>query len=263
MHLDSYAGCFLIVLVSILLAIAGQLAMRKMVHHERLTKSHEVGGSIYQVVGTLYAVLLGLVVVDSMQKFQIARDVTEHEANSLASVFMLTDRLPDPKKTQIQKMCVDYSNLVINTEWHQMNEGSYSPDARRLAVNINKAVMSFEPTTENEKAVYQQLIQDANDFWQARRSRINMALNGTPAVEWVTLVAGGIITVFFTYFFGLENVKLQMIMTSMVSMLISLNLVLVLLFASPFSGDLCVSTESFKIDQGIFENRVTSLNQSH
>lgn len=60
----------------------------------------------------------------------------------------------------------------------------------------------------------------------------------------------------FTFFFGLENLKLQVAMTAMVAMLISLNLYLVLLFGYPFSGDIRIGSEAFKIDLGIFEDHL-------
>jgi hypothetical protein len=83
-----------------------------------------------------------------------------------------------------------------------------------------------------------------------------MATHGLPRVEWFVLIIGGIVTVAFTYFFGVENQKVQMIMTCMVSLLISLNLYLVVLFGAPFSGDLCIDSDAFKVDRIIFENQL-------
>ena len=77
MQLDSYFGGVVVVLLSTLASVAGLLITRKLVDLNKLRASHEVGGYLLSVVGTLYAVLLGLVVVDAMQKFHVARDVTE------------------------------------------------------------------------------------------------------------------------------------------------------------------------------------------
>ena len=116
--------------------------------------------------------------------------------------------------------------------------------------------MQFEPTSENQKAIYPVMVQEACQIWDFRRARTNLATHGLPNVEWFVLIIGGIVTVVFTYFFGIENQRAQMAMTCMVSLLISLNLYLVVLFGAPFSGDLCVDDDAFKVDQAIFENQL-------
>jgi hypothetical protein len=75
-------------------------------------------------------------------------------------------------------------------------------------------------------------------------------------VEWFVLILGGIVTVVFTYFFGIESLKVQVMMTVMVSLLISLNLYLVILFGAPFSGDLQVSPEALHVDKLIFDDQL-------
>ena len=45
-------------------------------------------------------------------------------------------------------------------------------------------------------------------------------------------------------------------MTAMVSILISLNMFLVLLYGYPFSGELCINPDAFMITRSIFDNRV-------
>lgn len=64
MDLDNYwVGAALIIGLAFL-SVAGLLAVRRYIHLDNLRKCHEVGGYLLSVVGTMYAVLLGLVVVD-------------------------------------------------------------------------------------------------------------------------------------------------------------------------------------------------------
>lgn len=260
MSLDTYGSGFLLVMGSSGIAVLGLLLTRRYINLDCLRASHDVGGYLLSVVGTLYAVLLGLVVVDSMQKFQNAREITEREANSLADVFLLSSRLPDKQRGEIRNLCIAYGRQVMDVEWNNMEDGKYCPEAQRLAIRLVNNLLQFEPETENQKVLYPQMVADATEVWQCRRARINMAVNGVPVPEWIALIGGGIVTMFFTFFFGLENLRLQIIMTSMVAMLISLNVYLVLLFGYPFSGDLCMGMDSFKINQLIFENRIAEKN---
>jgi hypothetical protein len=252
----TYAVCAVIIIGSAVLAVAGLLLARKIMDAEHLKSTHEVGGYLLSVVGTLYAVLLGLVVVDAMAKFQVARDTTSHEANALMDVYMLSDCLPKDKKDASRALCFDYATEVQNNEWKAMSKGQISTDARRIVIKLSKLLVSFEPVTENQKALYPQLVQESTELWDNRRMRVNMALYGVPAVEWIALIAGGAVTVIFTYFFGLEHLRLQICMTAMVAILISLNLVLLLMFGYPFSGSISISPDSFRLVQDVFEGKL-------
>lgn len=256
MKIDSYGVGFALIAGICIISMVGLYYVRRYFHLDNLRKCHEVGGYLLSVVGTMYAVLLGLVVVDAMTKFQTARTIVEQEANSLADVFLLAEQFPEVKAHKVRSLCNTYVTEVIEKEWDSMTEGKINLSARRAAVNLMREVMQFEPTTENQKAIYPVMVSEACQVWDFRRARTNMATHGLPRVEWFVLIIGGIVTVTFTYFFGVENQKAQMIMTCMVSLLISLNLYLVVLFGAPFSGDLCIDSDAFKVDRIIFENQL-------
>lgn len=256
MKIDSYLDGAILVIAVAILSVAGLLIVRKYFDSEKLKSHHEVGGYLLSVVGTMYAVLLGLIVVDAMTKFQTAREVVEQEANSLADVFLLANSFPKDKCRKVQSVCNEYVKVVLEEEWPAMAEGRISNTARKAIVELMKEVMSFEPVTENQKAIYPIAVQEACQVWDFRRARTNMAQHGIPAIEWIVLVIGAVVTIVFTYFFGLSDAKAQMAMTSMVSLLISLNLYLVILFGAPFSGDLQVYPDAFKVDKLIFDNQL-------
>ena len=70
------------------------------------------------------------------------------------------------------------------------------------------------------------------------------------------LIFGGIILVFFTYFFGVENFKMQVLMTALVTLVLALNMVIVAMFAYPFSGDVRVWPIAFKSDLQTFQQEL-------
>jgi hypothetical protein len=191
-----------------------------------------------------------------MNKFQTARNIVEAEANNLADIFMLSDRFPPAKAKVVHELCNFYCNQLITKEWKAMVHAEISMDARKAAIKLIREVTDFEPVTENQKAIYPILVQETCQLWDNRRARTNIAEYGVPNVEWLVLLLGGVVTVVFTYFFGLESVRVQIAMTAMVSLLISLNLYLVVLFGAPFSGDLCVGEEAFEVDKKIFDNQL-------
>ena len=63
---------------------------------------------------------------------------------------------------------------------------------------------------------------------------------------WFVLIVGGITTIMFTFFFGSENLKAQIMMASMLALIIALILFTVLLLDFPFTGGMNISSFAFK-----------------
>jgi hypothetical protein len=249
---NSYVFGLLLVLLSTVASVFGLLIVRRRVGLETLASWHDVAGYLLSVVGTMYAVLLGLIVVDAMNKFETARTTVEQEANGLADVFLLAERMPPKQRLRIQDMCLSYASVVIDDEWPAMAHQDVSLPARHMAVRLIKAVQDFEPVTESQKAIYPIIVTESMTIWDNRRARTNAATNGIPAVEWSVVLFGGAVTIIFTYFFGLQSLKSQIVMTSMVAILIGLNIYLIFLFGYPYAGDLKVEPEAFEVDRRIF-----------
>src|SRR6516164_4439051 len=93
----------LVVLGSTVVAVAGMLFVRQRFALDELRSHHEVAGYLLSVVGTLYAVLLGLVVVDVHSKHQQARMMEETEASAIADLFHIVNAFPDKPRNTIQQ----------------------------------------------------------------------------------------------------------------------------------------------------------------
>jgi hypothetical protein len=251
---DSYLIGGLIVLTGVILSVIGLLLVRRKVSPEDLKHYHEVASPLLSVVGTLYAVLLGLVVVDCMAKFQQAHFIVGQEANAVANIFELADGLPSAKRTQIHQLCMDYVHEVRTNEWNQMDRGTASTKAQKDRVLLYKACVIWEPITESQKAIYASLLEELSEFTDARRDRLVLSINGVSPAVWFVLLVGAACTTIFTYFFGVPNLLSQIIMTAGVSLLIGLNLLLVNFYGYPFSGDVKVYPEEFDRDEKIFKD---------
>ncbi len=242
-------------LASVALSIGGLLLVRRKLSASTLASCHDVGGFLFAAISTLYAVLLGLLVVDALAKFQDAQHQTEQEANSVASIYMLAEGLPSNKKQEVQGLCRDYCKDVVEYEWPAMNSGKYSAEARVAALKLVRSVNSIHAANESDSAIASTAMAQACDFWATRRSRIVTATHDVPPIEWTVLIIGGVITITFTYFFGLENLGVQTAMTAMVAIMTSLNLFLFWMFSQPHSGSIRINPDSFIGDIHIFEGQ--------
>lgn len=247
LYLDYYIIGIPVIFVTIILILYIQKIVRDKLGKETIIKCHEVGSYYLQVVGTFYAVLLGLIVVDSMTKFQQAQASLDQEANALVAIYSSAERFPEQRKS-LEKLVINYTNEVLNTELSLMeNTEKWDPKARDFALEMLQQVKQIEPVTENQKAIYPILLSEVSDLLTARRERIKISNFGEPPIEWIMLIAGGIITLTLTFFFTIESHGIHMFMRAVVSLMILMSLYLTYLFGSPFSGDLKVSDDPYKM----------------
>ena len=233
MAIGSYFSGFLLICASNLVSILGLLVVRRALREKDLISSHDVGGYLLSVVGTMYAVTVGLVVVDSMNQFEEARLMTEQESNCLADMILLSYQLPVQDRQKIQDLTLKYIDEVIKDEWPAMNAGRHSLKARRAAISLIGEVSGFAPKSEKDIVIYDALVDLTCRFWDSRRTRTLAAMQGVPTLEWFVLISGGIITVVFTYFFKLKHLRVQAFMTALVSTTIAINRYLVVLLGYP------------------------------
>lgn len=250
-HLDHYPLGVAVIVLSVVAVLFLQSVIERFLGEETLRKAHEVGGYYMSLVGTFYAVLLGLVVFDAMSKFEDADRTVQSEARAALAVFSLSAQFPEHEPA-IRTLVHDYVRDVIDKEWTLMGEGKVSKTANEDLVNLLSVVESIAPKTQNQQAVYGVLLAETVSLWNSRLNRNKVSNYGVPAAEWVVLLIGASLTIAYTFFFTTESHGIHLVMRGMVTLLIAMSLYLVLLFGAPFSGDLNVSDAPFRFVEGVF-----------
>lgn len=243
---------FLVVVGGTSLSVLGMLAVRKYFHVTILESHHEVAGYLLSVIGTLYAVLLGLIVVDVQGKYSQAQIMAETEANAAADLFLLSQALSPEVRDKIAGGVSEYVDVVLNEEWgNNVPRTSFTRGSAMPLRQIWQTVSSYEPVTNRQQACYSTMLTTLGQLADARRFRVVSTRGGISPVLWLVLIAGGVATVLFTYFFGVSNVFAHSMMTALVALCLSLNVMLVVLFSNPYKGDLKIQPDGFRYDQKI------------
>jgi high-affinity Fe2+/Pb2+ permease len=81
---------------------------------------------------------------------------------------------------------------------------------------------------------------------QARRSRLHLAVGIVPSMLWAVLTLGGVLTVGFTFFFGTKNLRAQILMTGILSILVFMSLFVIISINHPFTGPVHVDSEPLR-----------------
>lgn len=69
-----------------------------------------------------------------------------------------------------------------------------------------------------------------------RRARVEAAESLVPGVIWPVLFFGAIVTIAYTFFFGMENLRAQALMTGMLAAIIFSGLLTAIVIDRPFVG---------------------------
>lgn len=253
--MNSYLVGFLVMAATSVLAVCGMLVVRRIVGVEKLKSFNEVAGNSFQVVGTFYAVLLGLIVVDAMTDMSDLRSVVEQEANAAADIYILSRGLPEPQQKKIQELTSGYVDTVIDEEWPAMREARVSTKAIVQVNELWNTIIDFKPAADDQKDIRQLCLERVSELGDSRRSRLITSSHGVSTELWTVLIIGGILTLGFSYFLGLSSTIGQALMTVVIASTLSLNVYLVFLFGYPFSGPYCVEPDGFLVDRLIFRMR--------
>ena len=237
-----------------LVAVAGLVAVQRLVPAARRREHNEVAGFIYAVVGVIYAVLLALTVIAVWEEHEAAKATVRQEANELADLFWLARRFPEPEGPRLQELALSYARVVAEEEWALMARGDgSSPEAWALMDAMRLRTQKLEVDTRSEQVLFERGLEHVDALADARRERMVEAEEGIPAVLWAVLVLGGIITVGFTYLFGLENTWSHRLMVAAVAGVIALVLFTIGSLEYPFSGGTRIGPEAFELARDRFE----------
>jgi hypothetical protein len=236
----------LTVLVPVLVAVAGLALVQRLVPPDRRERQNDVAGFIFAVLGVAYAVLLAFVVIAVWQDYKTAQTNVESEAHELAGVYFLASQLPEPDRTRLQDLARTYARVVVNQEWPMMKQGQTSPRADSLLRQLRLELLKFDPHTEGEQVLYERGLTQLHDAVDARRSRLLEVREGIPELLWVVLVLGGVITVSFTYLFGLKSNLAHALMVAALTLLICGILFTIGEFNNSFSGPVEIQPEAFR-----------------
>ena len=243
----------LIVSLTVLAAVAGLLLVRRLSALPLREEHNDVAGFIYAALAVAYAVVLGFVLISVWERHEEARVTADREGSELASVYWLANRLPNSDRRQVQDLVRSYAQVVIDEEWPMMQEGLSSPRAWPLMDQIRQSLQDFEPSTSTEEEVYAHGLERVDDLAEARRLRLLDADTHIPTILWVVLLAGGVITVSFTYLFGLKNTWVHTLMVAALTIVLTSILFTIYILDNPFAGDSRVSPEAFELDLQLFE----------
>jgi hypothetical protein len=242
-------------------ALAGLEVVQRLVPATSRQPHNDVAGFIYAALGVIYAVLLALVVISVWEEYQAASETVEQEANALAEIAWLGNRLPEPEGTHIQELARSYAEEVVHKEYPLMEQGEAplmsqtqgTPAGWTIIDDIRASLQEFQPRTQADVQLYAEGLDQVQRLADARRMRLVAAEEGIPGVLWAVLIFGGVAAIGFTYLFGLANTWAHRLMVLTLAAVIGLVLFTIGALEHPFSGGARIGTGAFELVLERFE----------
>jgi hypothetical protein len=238
---------FLIVsVITTAVALAGLRFVRTKYSAEVLKENHEVAAIIFNAFGLLYAVVVAFVVFVTWSGYDDATKTLQMEANEADDIFHIARSFPDVANKIIQQGLIDYTASVYNDELKRMSQGDISLHSNRAMARLITVFYQMDEKSIPNKELYGESLKRLFNLALYRRLIILAGNNTVPPVVWLVLLAGGVITVSYTYFFGMNNIKAQYMITAALTVTITLILFLIYVLDHPFTGTSKVSAEPLK-----------------
>lgn len=241
-----WVSVLLLVIAPTALTVAIALFIRRSLGVERLSVNNEVAGFKFAVVGVVYAVLLGFAVIVVWERFHDAESAVGEEASAIVSLERLSLDMPPEAGAAVRGRLADYVRAAVADDWPAMAAGRLESTGSKALDQLYAAAAINPASSTRDAAVFAETLSRLDALTGARRTRMLLASGAVPGVVWSVLFAGAIVTLGFTFFFGVRSAGSQLIMTGMLAILIFMALFVAIKIDHPFSGSTSVGPESLQ-----------------
>ncbi len=235
------------VALAVVLALTGLVLSRRVlplsVRETHNANTTTMFGALY----VIYGLMVGFSAYQVANEFDAAQRTAQNEAGSVGQIYLLAEQLPEPDRQKIQELAESYARALVEDGWPRMEEGSASLRAQRIGNELRQSVMGFEPSTNAEQAIYAEGLTLVQNFDEHRALRLLEVREGIPPILWVVLIVGGMLTIGFTYLFGMKSARLHVLMVVSLAMLLVMILYTIRALEYPFDSIVQVEPEPFEL----------------
>ncbi|HVB81588.1 MAG TPA: DUF4239 domain-containing protein [Candidatus Binataceae bacterium] len=247
LYMPIMAQIVTVTVVFSVLSVLGLYLVRVLVPLETLKKNHEVAGFTFGVLGAFYGLLLAFVIVAAWERFDRANENVEEEGVALISLYRLSKGFAAPAAGDMQQAIRAYTHRLIDVEWPAMADSKFaSIDDSVGTLPLWQIVATYKPENSRQTLLVDKSFDQLSKLTEETSLRYLYSEENLPSVVWLVIYAGLLITIGFSYFFGLETFWSQALMCATFSTLLGLTILAILELAHPYQGTVIVSAQPFR-----------------
>ena len=238
-----------IVILLCLYAVVGLVIVRGRVLPRLRTdvQDSEFSGAMLQAVMVFYGLAVALIAVSVWQSYSDVTKIISQEATALAALYRDVSSYPEPIRPQLQKGLRDYTDQIIHQAWPLQEHGKIPTEGVELMNRFQDTLDDFEPASEGQKILHAETLRSYNQVIVARRLRLDAVGTGLPAILWLIIIAGAFISLTSSFFFKVEDARLQGIQVVLLATFVGLVIFMILALDRPFRGDLRLRPGAYQL----------------
>ena len=222
------------------IGIGLHLLVQRLVPFSRLVKHNDVAGFLFSMVGVIYAVVLGFVVIVVWEKYDTALANAQVEESAVSDLYRIAGGFPDKTRIEIRGEIKELAHVMVDQEWPAMRQVHRSRAAYLAGEQLAYTIENVQPRGAGQSNLQAAALSVLQHYLDARRQRLSETEGAVLPILWLTLILGAMATLGFTYFFGTENQRMQLTMTGIIAALIATMFVLIAEFDYPFAGSVSI-----------------------
>jgi hypothetical protein len=218
----------------------------------RIAEGHnDALAPIFLTAGTIYAVLIGFLVIIVWEQYVATKGDIADEASVLTTMYRETDGMPTGEQQGVRQILRDYTEAVVNDEWPLQAHGATSPKVDAALSNLYSALGALDPTAA-ASPINAEFVRNASLMATDRNKRNLRSEDRFPGVLWFALLFGGVLVVSMSFALYMERLWPHVAISTGLGSLIGLLLFILVVLNHPLSGQLAIGTHDFQNALTIF-----------
>jgi polar amino acid transport system substrate-binding protein len=229
----------LALLVVLACTIGLSIALRRFAPRGGFFSDSDRAAGIFSSIGTLFSVLLALVILLSVETYSDTKSHANAEADLVLEQFQLAQLFPSNDQFAVQSQLICYGRSVMNDEWALMSKNRQSNVVDGWAQSIDSTIDSVSIDGAKAESSFELFLQQTLQRQEERRGRLQGAEGSLPPLVWPVLLLGGltVLAYIISYADRAERVYIQAMQVGLVTVLLGASLLLINALDHPFSNN--------------------------
>lgn len=197
-------------------------------------------------IGLLIAILLGLMVANTLTKFNSADMTVVNEASAVMAAARNSTALPEPLRSDVQRQLILYCQLVLTNDWSIMGVGHQDTQKPLPASSTLSKLWINDGKKIAQAPLGDLLLGNLNEISNQRGQRFAISREGLPDSLWFLFAAGTVALVYLGILERLSSAKEHVHLIVILSTPMGIFLWLLAELDNPFGGSFPVSPSPFQ-----------------